>query len=182
MGAHTRTGTNLAITSRRVSHGGTRHDRADRCGIAANRRRQTMENETSRRGFLASSTAAAAAGALAVPAEAAPAPGVYARLGIRPVINGVGVVTHLGGSLMHPEVSRAMEEAARCFVPLTELQAKVGTRIAELLGAEAAMVTGGCASAITMGTVACVARGDREKLKSLPDTAGMKNEIVQQKS
>jgi L-seryl-tRNA(Ser) seleniumtransferase len=144
-----------------------------------------MENETSRRGFLASTTvAAAAAGALNVPAVAAPtpAPDVYARLGIHPVINGVGVVTHLGGSLMHPEVTRAMEEAARCFVPLTELQAKVGARIAELLGAEAAMVTGGCASAITMGTVACVARGDREKLKSLPDTAGMKNEIVQQKS
>jgi L-seryl-tRNA(Ser) seleniumtransferase len=98
------------------------------------------------------------------------------------VINGVGVVTHLGGSLMDPEVSRAMDEAARCFVPLTELQAKVGARIAELLGAEAAMVTGGCASAITMGTVACVAQGDPEKLKRLPDTSGMKNEIVQQKT
>src|SRR5678816_3720323 len=144
-----------------------------------------MENETSRRGFLASTTvAAAAAGALNVPAVAAPtpAPDVYARLGIHPVINGVGVVTHLGGSLMHPEVTRAMEEAARCFVPLTKLQAKVGARIAELLGAEAAMVTGGCASAITMGTVACVALGDQEKLRRLPDTTGMKNEIVQQKS
>jgi D-glucosaminate-6-phosphate ammonia-lyase len=141
-----------------------------------------LENETSRRGFLASTTAAAAAGALAAPAAAAAAPEVYTRLGIRPVINGVGVVTHLGGSLMHPEVSRAMEEAARCFVPLTELQAKVGARIAELLGAEAAMVTGGCASAITMGTVACVAEGNAEKLKRLPDTTGMKNEIVQQKT
>ena len=142
-----------------------------------------MENETSRRGFLASTTvAAAAAGALSAAATPVPAPDVYARLGIRPVINGVGVVTHLGGSLMHPEVTRAMDEAARCFVPLTELQAKVGARLAELLGAEAAMVTSGCASAITMGTVACVAQGDREKLKRLPDTTGMKNEIVQQKS
>lgn len=141
-----------------------------------------MDSETSRRGFLASTAiAAAAAGASPAPAAAASASGVYARLGIRPVINGVGVVTHLGGSLMHPEVSRAMEEAARNFVPLTELQAKVGARIAELLGAEAAMVTGGCASAITMGTVACVAQGDPEKLKRLPDTTGMKNEIVQQK-
>jgi len=139
------------------------------------------ENETSRRGFLAATTVAAAAGG-ALPAGAAPAPDVYARLGIRPVINGVGVVTHLGGSLMHPEVLRAMEDAARCFVPLTELQAKVGARIAELLGAEAAMVTSGCASAITMGTVACVAQGDPEKLKRLPDASGMKNEIVQQKT
>jgi L-seryl-tRNA(Ser) seleniumtransferase len=141
-----------------------------------------MENETSRRGFLASTTVAAAAGAMSAATTPSPVPEVYARLGIRPVINGVGVVTHLGGSLMHPEVSRAMDEAARCFVPLTELQSKVGAKIAELLHAEAAMVTSGCASAITMGTVACVAQGDAEKLKRLPDTAGMKNEIVQQKS
>lgn len=145
-----------------------------------------MKNETNRRGFLTSTTAAATALAAAAPAtsEAAgpPKPEVYSRLGIRPVINGVGVVTHLGGSLMDAEVTEAMEQASRCFVPLTELQAKVGARIAELLGAEAAMVTGGCASAITMGTVACVARGDKENLKRLPDTTGMKNEIVQQKS
>ena len=44
------------------------------------------------------------------------------------------------------------------------------------------MVTCGCASAITLGTAACVAMGDPEKLRRLPDTAGMKNEIVQQKS
>ncbi len=140
-----------------------------------------MEIEASRRGFLAAATAAAA-GTPHASAAPAPGPDVYSRLGIRPVINGVGVVTHLGGSLMHPDVTHAMEEAARCFVPLTELQAKAGARIAELLGAEAAMITGGCASAITMGTVACVARGDRENLRRLPDTTGMKNEIVQQKS
>lgn len=142
-----------------------------------------MENETSRRGFLASTTAAALATGAVDAAAAPPAkPDVYARLGIRPVINGVGVVTHLGGSLMEPEVTQAMAQASRCFVPLTELQSKVGARIAELLGAEAAMVTCGCASAITMGTVACIAQGDRDKLKRLPDTSGMKNEIVQQKS
>lgn len=144
-----------------------------------------MSNKSSRRKFLATSATATAAGALAAPAPP-PTTGtdaeVYTRLGIRPLINGVGVVTHLGGSLMPPEVVAAMEQAAKYFVPLTELQRKVGARIAELLGAEAAMVTGGCASAITMGTVACVGRGDMEKLRKLPDTSGMKNEIVQQKS
>jgi len=111
-----------------------------------------------------------------------PDPGIYTRLGVRPLINGVGVVTHLGGSLMPPEVVAAMEQAGKHFVPLTDLQKKVGARIAELLGAPAAMVTGGCASAITMGTVACVAMGDADKLRALPDTIGMKNEIVQQKT
>src|SRR5438105_11868220 len=124
-----------------------------------------MPTSSSRRKFLsASATAAAAASGLAT---AAPAPStsgaaIYARLGVRPVINGVGVVTHLGGSLMPPEVLRAMEEASHHFVPLSELQAKCGARIAELLGVPAAMVTGGAASAITFGTAACVAMGDKE--------------------
>jgi uncharacterized pyridoxal phosphate-dependent enzyme len=144
-----------------------------------------MPTNSSRRKFLrASATAAAAASGLAT-ATPAPSPtdaAIYARLGIRPVINGVGVVTHLGGSLMPPEVVDAMEQAARHFVSLAELQKKVGARIAELLGAPAAMVTCGCASAITLGTAACVAMGDPDKLRRLPDTTGMKNEIVQQKS
>ena len=83
---------------------------------------------------------------------------------------------------MPPEVIEAMEQASKHFVSLNELQRKVGARIAELLGAPAAMVTGGCASAITLGTAACVAMGDPERLRRLPDTAGMKNEIVQQKT
>jgi L-seryl-tRNA(Ser) seleniumtransferase len=136
-----------------------------------------------RRTFLKTAASAGAAGSmLAAPAPTSPATNIYARLGVRPCINGVGVVTHLGGSLMPPEVVSAMEEASKYFVPLTDLQKKVGARIAELLGAEAAMVTCGCASAITMGTAACVARGIPENLKRLPDTTGMKNEIVQQKS
>src|SRR5579864_2222537 len=144
-----------------------------------------MPTNSSRRKFLrASATAAAAAGGLAraTPAPSSSDAAIYARLGIRPVINGVGVVTYLGGSLMPPEVVDAMEQAARHFVSLAELQKKVGARIAELLGAPAAMVTCGCASAITLGTAACVAMGDPDKLRRLPDTTGMKNEIVQQKS
>ncbi len=142
-----------------------------------------MTRQATRRAFLkTAATAGAAGGALAAPAPAFPDSNIYSRLGLRPLINGVGVVTHLGGSLMPPEVVRAMEEASKYFIPLTELQKKVGARIAELLGAPAAMVTGGCAAAITLGTAACVAGGDPEKLRRLPDTTGMKNEIVQQKS
>src|SRR5258706_6225407 len=144
-----------------------------------------MTNSSSRRRFLkttATATAAASGLATAAPTPLSSDAAIYARLGVRPLINGVGVVTHLGGSLMPPEVVDAMEQAAKHFVSLTELQKKVGARIAELLGAPAAMVTCGCASAITLGTAACVAMGDQEKLRRLPDTAGMKNEIVQQKT
>jgi len=94
----------------------------------------------------------------------------------------MGVVTVLGGSIMPPEVIRAMEDASRHFVQLPDLQRKVGARLAELLSVPGAMVTGGAASSITVGTGACVAGGDPEKLRRLPDTSGMKNEVIQQKT
>jgi L-seryl-tRNA(Ser) seleniumtransferase len=107
---------------------------------------------------------------------------LYASLGVKPVINGVGVVTVLGGSIMPPEVIRAMEEASRYFIPLPELEKKVGARIAELVKAPAAMVTCGAASAISVGTAACLSQGDPAKLRQLPTRDGIKYEVIQQKS
>jgi L-seryl-tRNA(Ser) seleniumtransferase len=98
------------------------------------------------------------------------------------VINGVGVVTVLGGSIMPPEVLRAMEEASRYFISLPELERKVGARIAELLQAPAAMVTCGAASAITVGTAACLSQGDAGKLRRLPNREGIRYEVIQQRS
>ncbi|MFN7922745.1 MAG: aminotransferase class V-fold PLP-dependent enzyme [Bryobacteraceae bacterium] len=106
---------------------------------------------------------------------------LYSSLGIKPVINGVGVVTVLGGSIMPPEVIRAMEEASHYFIPLPELEKKVGARIAELVKAPAAMVTCGAASAITVGTAACLSQGDAAKLRQLPGRDGIRYEVIQQK-
>ena len=129
---------------------------------------------------LAPAAAAATAGTTNI--TAASPSSLYARLGVKPVINGVGVVTVLGGSIMPPEVLRAMEEASRYFIPLPELQKKVGARIAELLQAPAAMVTCGAASAITVGTAACLSQGDPAKLRQLPNREGIRFEVIQQKS
>jgi uncharacterized pyridoxal phosphate-dependent enzyme len=107
---------------------------------------------------------------------------IYTSLGVRPVINGVGTVTNLGGSIMPPEVVRAMEEASRYFVPLVELQQKAGEKLAGMLGVPAAMITAGAASAITVATAACVVSGDTSKLRQLPDTSDLKNEVIQQKT
>jgi L-seryl-tRNA(Ser) seleniumtransferase len=139
-----------------------------------------MSNRSTRRGFLQATAAASTLGA--APRATLADANVYTRIGVRPVINGVGTVTRLGGSIMPPEVVRAMEDASKYFVDLPELQQKVGARIAELLGVPAAMVTAGAASAITVATAACVAGGDPQKVSRLPDTTGMKNEIVQQKT
>jgi len=107
---------------------------------------------------------------------------IYSRLGVRTRINAKGTYTYLSGSLLPPEVARAMEEAAQHYVVLDELQQAVGARIAKLLGVEATCVTSGAAGAMQIGTAACVAGKDPEKIKRLPDTAGMKNEVIIQKA
>ena len=141
--------------------------------------------KTSRRRLLQSSALLPAAASAAVPAKdrtAATPSSLYASLGIKPVINGVGVVTVLGGSLMPPEVVQAMEEAGRYFIPLPELQKKVGARLAELLEAPACMVTCGAASAISVGTAACLSQGDPAKLRQLPARDGIRYEVIQQRT
>src|SRR5438093_1135678 len=107
---------------------------------------------------------------------------VYQAIGVKHVINATGTVTVLGGSLMPPEVVAAWEDASKYFVDLLDLQNKVGTRIAELIGVEAALVTTGAAGSILLGVAAAVTRGDPSRIKRLPDTAGMKNEVVLQKA
>ena len=107
---------------------------------------------------------------------------MYAALDVKPVINAVGTVTALGGSVMPPEVVAAWAEAAKHFVDLVELQDKVGAKIAQLLGTESALVTTGAAGALFLGAAAAVTRGDRKLIGRLPDTTGARNEIIIQKA
>ncbi len=125
--------------------------------------------------------AAAASATAAPPPPESSAPGVYARLGIRPVINFQGTMTTIGASKMAPEVNAAMTEASRHFVFLEEVRTKVGDRIAQLAGTEAALVTSGAAGAIALGTYACLTGKDNAKVRQLPDLAGMKTEAIIQK-
>ncbi len=145
-----------------------------------------MSHRSTRRGFLANTATAAAltssSALAATKAVVGKKDDIYSRLGVRPIINGVGTVTVLGGSIMAPEVIQAMTEAAQHFVEVPELQKKAGARLAELIGVPAAMVTCGAASGITVGTAACVTLGDQQKMQRLPDTTGMKNEVIAQKS
>jgi len=106
---------------------------------------------------------------------------VYTRIGLRPIINASGTYTHLGGSLMPPEVIEAMNDAARQYVPIRDLTRAVGERIATLTDSEGALVTTGAAGAIFVGTCACIAGDDPDKMKRLPFTGGMKNEVIVQK-
>jgi L-seryl-tRNA(Ser) seleniumtransferase len=106
---------------------------------------------------------------------------LYQELGVTPVINAAATLTRLGGSRMAPDVLAAMNEAAASFVHIDELQARAGDVIAGITGAEAGYVTTGAAAALTLGTAACLAGMDVSKMDRLPDTTGMKNEVVVQK-
>ena len=108
----------------------------------------------------------------------APAENVYKRLGVRTVINCRGTWTYLSGSLELPEVRAAQLEAAKHFVVVVELQQAVGRRLAELSGAESGMVTSGAAGAMAAATAACIAGTDPAKIWQLPDTTGLKHEVV----
>src|SRR2546427_3679328 len=107
---------------------------------------------------------------------------IYERLGVRTRINAKGTYTYLTGSLLPPEVVEAMTDAAQHYVLIEELQRAVGAEIASLLGVESACVTSGAAGALTLGTAACVTGSDPERIKRLPETAGMKNEVIIQKA
>jgi len=103
---------------------------------------------------------------------------IYTRLGVKTMINGRGTWTYTGATLELPQVRAAQEAAAKHFVNIFDLQHAVGRRLAELTGAESGMFTSGAAGAIASGTAACIAGSDPERIWQLPDTTGMKSEVV----
>lgn len=141
---------------------------------------------SNRRSFLKSLAAlpgfGAAAASSGCSSPAAAGRDVAAELGVRTFLNAAGTYTTLTASLMPPEVVAAIQVASRKFVPLNDLHDAVGRRIAELVRGEAAMVSAGCASALSLATAACVAGSDKEKIRRLPEVEGMKSEVIIQKS
>lgn len=107
---------------------------------------------------------------------------VFERLGVRTIVNAKGPATRLSGGIMQPEVAAAMQEASQYCVDIAELQARAGVIIAELTGAEAGYVTSGAAAALLLGTAACVTGLHPGRMNRLPDTTGMKNEVVMARS
>ncbi|MEK9766621.1 MAG: aminotransferase class V-fold PLP-dependent enzyme, partial [Thalassolituus sp.] len=90
------------------------------------------------------------------------------------------VYTIISGSIMLPEVREAMAEASKSYVHIEELMEAVGARIAELMQCEWALVTNGCAAALSQLTAACIAGTNADHIKQLPDTTGLKNRVLYQ--
>jgi len=102
----------------------------------------------------------------------------YHDLGLTPIINASGAVTRLGGAPMPAEVLEAFREAAGQWVPLEQLQAAAGKRIAELTGTESGLVTAGSAAALTLGTAAILCGNNLRRIEQLPHCDDFPCEIV----
>ena len=118
----------------------------------------------------------------AVQSSALPGRDVVQELGVRSFINAAGTFTMMTGSLMRPGVMEAMQLASKKYVMLDELHAAAGKRIAELVHAPSALVTAGCASAMCLGTAACITGSDKQKMSQIPEMKGLKNEVLVQKT
>jgi L-seryl-tRNA(Ser) seleniumtransferase len=107
---------------------------------------------------------------------------IYQRLGVRRVIHASGTTTRYGGSVLRPEALEAMREASQTLVNMDELNEAAGAAIARLLGTEAAFVTAGASAGLVLQAAACIAGDDPARITRLPDTRGMKHEIVIQRA
>jgi L-seryl-tRNA(Ser) seleniumtransferase len=107
----------------------------------------------------------------------------YDKLGLAKIINAAGTYTFLTASTMPPPVQAAVARAAKHPVRLIELQTKAGEYLAKRLRTEGAMVTDGAASALTLGTAACMMTANKCTPHEIPANAGsMKNEVIVQKA
>ena len=106
----------------------------------------------------------------------------YDKLGVTKIINAAGTYTALTASTMPPSVRAAVAIAAKHPVRLGDLQKASGEYIAQKLKCEAALVSAGAASALTLGTAACVMVANNCGIRDLPvEVAHMKKEVIIQK-
>lgn len=120
----------------------------------------------------------------------------YEKYGVRRAINAAGTLTRVGGSIARAEVFRAMKDASKSFVHISELQQWAGEVIAEATGAEAGLPTAGGSCSIMLAAAACIMKGTeleeyepkgratwQHLIQRLPaHTEGLKTEFIVQRA
>src|SRR3954451_23551585 len=131
-------------------------------------------------GFAARSPGAVPGADSSIPMEG---PDYYDKLGVAKIINAAGTYTALTASTMPPSVQAAVAREAKHPVRLHELQTKAGEYLAGKLKCEAALVTAGASSGLTLGTAACLTVANRCDIRAIPqEVMRGKNEVVVQKA
>ena len=103
---------------------------------------------------------------------------IRATLGLRPVINVSGTMTHLGASIVVPDAVRAVADILPEWVEINDLHRKASHVIAKATGAEAGFVTASAAAGMTLAVAGAMTGANLAFVERLPDTTGMKNEVV----
>jgi L-seryl-tRNA(Ser) seleniumtransferase len=106
---------------------------------------------------------------------------VISELGLTRLINVSGTETVFGASPVSAEVVQAIAGILPHSVDIAELQRVASRTIAEATGAEAGCVTGCTSASIAIAAAACMTGLDLARIERLPDSSGMKNEILIQK-
>lgn len=97
------------------------------------------------------------------------------------IINVSGTMTALGSSSVSPDVIAAIADVLPRFVDMVKLQQDACRLISRVIGCEAGFVTACSAAGITVSVAACMTGANLAKVEQLPDTSGMKNEVVLQR-
>ncbi len=135
-------------------------------------------------GGLLGSLSVTSALASATPKREPPKRDLFKEFGVRTFINAAGTLTYMTGSLMHDEVLEAINNSSKEFCMMDELQDKVGEKIAKMVHSEAAVVTSGAFSGMTLGLAGILTGMDEKKVRELPhlEYTGMKSEVICQAS
>jgi L-seryl-tRNA(Ser) seleniumtransferase len=103
---------------------------------------------------------------------------VLEELGVRSWINARNWSTNIGGTWIDDRVLEAMNEVSKTFVDMHELFDMADRRVAQLCKVEEAHITTGTGAAMELAVAGCIAGEDYGKWLRLPNTEGMKNEVV----
>lgn len=107
--------------------------------------------------------------------------GIFKEMGLHEIINASGKMTALGASAVSDEIAQALKDASQDYVDIDELMEYTGQVIAESTGAEDGCPTCGAAAGIAISTAAVIAGKNLSLIERIPDTEGLKNEIIVQK-
>jgi uncharacterized pyridoxal phosphate-dependent enzyme len=106
---------------------------------------------------------------------------IFGSLGLRKVINASGKMTALGASAVSDQVAEALKQASQDYVDIEEMMEFAGCVIAEYTGAEDGCPTCGAAAGIAISTASVITGKNLSLIERMPDSEGLKNEIIIQK-
>jgi len=97
------------------------------------------------------------------------------------IINVSGTMTALGASSVPNEIIQRMAAVLPKFVDMVALQRGASRVIHRAIGAESGMITACSAAGIAISVASCMTGADMAKVEQLPDTAGLKDEVLLQR-